>query len=34
MPIGADPNFVEHVGLGNLKVVTIQGIKADGKTDV
>jgi len=34
MPIGIDPNFVEHVGLGNLKVTTAQGIKNDGKTDV
>tara|TARA_R100000329_G_scaffold28245_1_gene26202 strand:+ start:657 stop:827 length:171 start_codon:yes stop_codon:yes gene_type:complete len=32
--IGIDPNFVETVGLGNLKVVTAQGIKDDGKTDV
>ena len=32
--IGLDPNFVETVGLGNLKVVTAQGIKDDGKTDV
>ena len=32
--IGVDPNFVETVGLGKLKVVTAQGIKNDGKTDV
>jgi hypothetical protein len=32
--IGVDPNFVESVGLGKLKVVTAQGIKNDGKTDV
>ena len=30
--IGLDPNFVEHVGLGNLKVTTIQGVKDDGNT--
>ena len=30
--IGIDPNFVEHIGLGNLKVVTIQGVKDDGNT--
>ena len=33
-PIGADPNFVEHVGLGKLKVVTAQGIKDDGNTEL
>ena len=32
--IGKDPHFVETVGLGNLKVVTAQGFKDDGKTDV
>jgi hypothetical protein len=32
--IGLDPNFVETIGLGNLKVVTAKGIKDDGKTDV
>lgn len=32
--IGIDPNFVETVGLGNLKVTTARGIKDDGKTDV
>ena len=32
--IGVDPNFVESVGLGKLKVVTAQGIKNDGKTDL
>ena len=32
--IGADPEFVTTVGLGNLKVTTAQGIKNDGKTDV
>ena len=32
--IGLDPNYVETVGLGNLKVVTIQGVKDDGKADV
>jgi len=32
--IGADPEFVTTVGLGNLKVTTAQGLKNDGKTDV
>ena len=32
--IGADPELVTTVGLGNLKVTTAQGIKNDGKTDV
>ena len=32
--IGLDPNFVETVGLGNLKVVTAQGVKDDRNTDV
>ena len=32
--IGVDPNYVETVGLGNLKVTTIQGVKDDGKADV
>ncbi len=32
--IGADPDFVTTVGLGNLKVTTAQGIKNDGTTDV
>ena len=32
--IGADPDFVTTVGLGNLKVTTAQGIKNDGKTNV
>ena len=32
--IGADPEFVTTVGLGNLKVTTAHGIKNDGKTDV
>ena len=32
--IGADPEFVTTVGLGNLKVTTAQGIKNDRKTDV
>ena len=29
---GVDPNYVETVGLGNLKVTTIQGVKDDGNT--
>ncbi len=32
--IGADPELVTTVGLGNLKVTTAQGIKNDGKTNV
>ena len=32
--IGADPDFVTTVGLGNLKVTTAQGTKNDRKTDV
>jgi len=32
--IGADPEFVTTVGLGNLKVTTAQGIKNDRQTDV
>jgi hypothetical protein len=32
--IGADPEFVTTVGLGNLKVTTVQGVKNDGKADV
>ena len=32
--IGADPDLVTTVGLGNLKVTTARGIKNDGKTDV
>ena len=32
--IGADPDLVTTVGLGNLKVTTAIGIKNDGKTDV
>ncbi len=32
--IGADPDLVTTVGLGNLKVTTAQGIKNDRKTDV
>jgi len=30
--IGKDPELVETVGLGNLKVTTAQGIKNDGNT--
>ena len=30
--IGVAPNYVETVGLGNLKVTTIQGVKDDGNT--
>ena len=30
--IGKDPELVETVGLGNLKVITAQGIKNDGNT--
>jgi len=32
--IGADPELVTTIGLGNLKVTTAQGIKNDGKTNV
>ena len=32
--IGADPEFVTSVGLGNLKVTTANGVKNDGKADV
>ena len=32
--IGADPEFVTTVGLGNLKVTTAQGVKNDGKANV
>ena len=32
--IGADPELVTTVGLGNLKVTTAKGIKDDRKTDV
>tara|TARA_R100001086_G_scaffold241547_1_gene168542 strand:- start:829 stop:948 length:120 start_codon:yes stop_codon:yes gene_type:complete len=32
--IGADPEFVTTVGLGNLKVTTANGVKNDGKADV
>tara|TARA_R100000781_G_scaffold15338_1_gene12668 strand:- start:636 stop:788 length:153 start_codon:yes stop_codon:yes gene_type:complete len=32
--IGADPEFVTTVGLGNLKVTTANGIKYDRNTDV
>tara|TARA_R100000458_G_C8254117_1_gene230498 strand:- start:857 stop:1048 length:192 start_codon:yes stop_codon:yes gene_type:complete len=32
--IGVDKNFVETVGLGNLKVTTVNGFKDDGNTDV
>tara|TARA_R100000458_G_scaffold49086_1_gene48482 strand:+ start:126 stop:272 length:147 start_codon:yes stop_codon:yes gene_type:complete len=32
--IGADPDLVTTVGLGNLKVTTAHGIKNDGKTNV
>ena len=30
--IGKDHDLVETVGLGNLKVITAQGIKNDGNT--
>jgi len=30
--IGKDPELVETVGLGNLKVTTAKGIKNDGNT--
>ena len=32
--IGKDPELVETVGLGNLKVTTARGVKSDRKTDV
>ena len=32
--IGKDPELVETVGLGNLKVTTARGIKDDGKTEL
>ena len=32
--IGADPDLVTTVGLGNLKVTTARGIKNDRKADV
>ena len=32
--IGADPELVTTVGLGNLKVTTAQGIKNDRNTNV
>ena len=32
--IGADPELVTTVGLGNLKVTTARGIKDDGKANV
>tara|TARA_R100000458_G_scaffold53906_1_gene56558 strand:+ start:687 stop:881 length:195 start_codon:yes stop_codon:yes gene_type:complete len=32
--IGADPEFVTTVGLGNLKVTTATGVKNDRKADV
>ena len=32
--IGLDPNYVETIGLGNLEVVTAQGIKDDGNTEL
>ena len=32
--IGAEPEFVTTVGLGNLKVTTAQGVKNDRKADV
>ena len=30
--IGKDPDLVETVGLGNLKVTTAMGVKNDGNT--
>ena len=30
--IGKDPDLVETVGLGNLKVTTARGLKDDGNT--
>ena len=32
--IGQDPELVETVGLGNLKVTTARGIKDDGNTEL
>ena len=32
--IGAEPEFVTTVVLGNLKETTAQGVKNDGKADV
>ena len=32
--IGAEPEFVTTVGLGNLKVTTAHGVKNDGQADV
>ena len=32
--IGTDPELVETVGLGNLKVTTARGIKDDGNTEL
>ena len=32
--IGAEPEFVTTVGLGNLKVTTANGTKYDGNTNV
>ena len=32
--IGKDPELVETVGLGNLKVTTARGIKDDGNTEL
>ena len=32
--IGIDPELVETVGLGNLKVTTARGIKDDGNTEL
>ena len=32
--IGADPEFVTTVGLGNLKVTTAKGVKNDRTTNV
>ena len=32
--IGKDPELVETVGLGNLKVTTARGLKDDGNTEL
>jgi len=32
--IGADPELVTTVGLGNLKVTTARGVKDDGNTEL
>ncbi len=35
--LGRDPDFITHVGLGNLKVTTANGLKGeedDGNTDI